>query len=132
MSDSLEVSFPGGKRVDVQVGKHRVQTDQSVARGGADSAPAPFEFFLASIASCAGIFALEFCQVRKIDTAGLALSMHWDGDLKHPERSSARIELRLPEGFPERYRAGIVRAMEQCAVKRQLAAEPRFETTVVD
>jgi ribosomal protein S12 methylthiotransferase accessory factor len=130
MSEKLQLSFPGGKRVDVHVGDFHIATDQSEKHGGAGSAPAPFTFFLASLASCAGIFALNFCQSREIDTTGLALSMEWDGDGRHPERSVARLDLRLPNGFPPQYRDGIVRAMELCAVKRQLGAAPRFEVAV--
>ncbi len=72
-------------------------------------------------------FALNFCQFRNIDTTGLGLSMEWDGDGKPPERSMARLQLRLPDGFPEQYRDGIVRAMALCAVKRQLGAAPGLE-----
>lgn len=130
MSENLQLSFPGGKRVDVHVEDFHIPTDQSEKNGGAGSAPAPFTLFLASLASCSGVFALNFCQSRDIDTAGLALSMEWDGDMKHPERSKAVLHLRLPDGFPEQYREGIVRAMELCAVKRQLGAAPEFEVAV--
>jgi ribosomal protein S12 methylthiotransferase accessory factor len=130
MSEKLQLSFPGGKRVDVHVGGFHIATDQSEKHGGAGSAPAPFTLFLASLASCSGIFALNFCQSRDIDTTGLALSMEWDGDGKRPERSVARLHLRLPDGFPDQYRDGIVRAIELCAVKRQLGAAPSFEVAV--
>ena len=43
---------------------------------------------------------------------------------------SVRIELRLPPGFPEKYRQAIVRAVDQCAVKRAIADPPRFEIEV--
>lgn len=130
MSETLQVSFPGGKRVDVAVGGFHIATDQAGKHGGAGSAPAPFTLFLASLATCSGIFALNFCHSRNIDTTGLGLSMEWDGDGKHPERSVARLRLHLPDGFPEQYRDGIVRAMELCAVKRQLGAAPGFEVAV--
>jgi ribosomal protein S12 methylthiotransferase accessory factor len=62
-SVTMRVSFPGRKQVAVQVGTHLVRTDQSVEHGGAGSAPEPFDLFLASIAACAGIYVLGFCQV---------------------------------------------------------------------
>ena len=58
----IELSFPGGKRVVAQVGAHRIETDQPHELGGKDAAPAPFDLFLASIATCAGIYALGFCD----------------------------------------------------------------------
>ncbi len=127
MSELLEISFPGGKRVDVQVGGFDIGTDQSVKNGGEASAPAPFTLFLASLASCSGIYALNFCQTRKLPTDGLSLTMEWEGGGKSPANAVARMRLRLPDGFPDRYRSGIVKAMDLCAVKKQMLEPPTFE-----
>jgi len=51
----LVISFPGGKRVDAQVGDFTLRTDQPKDHGGDGSAPEPFALFLASIGTCAGI-----------------------------------------------------------------------------
>ena len=48
---AIVVTFPGGKRVDAQVGAFTIATDQPAAAGGADSAPAPFDLFRASTRS---------------------------------------------------------------------------------
>ena len=42
----------------------------------------------------------------------------------------AALRLRLPEGFPERYRDGIVKAMELCAVKKNIEVPPEFRIEV--
>jgi ribosomal protein S12 methylthiotransferase accessory factor len=131
MSERLDVCFPGGKRVDVRIRDFEVSTDQSVKAGGEGSAPEPFDLFLASIAACAGIYALRFCQSRNLSTAGLSLSMLWDRDAKNPMRTSARLLLSLPEAFPERYHSGIVRAMDLCAVKKHIQEPPVFSTEIV-
>jgi len=56
----VEVSFPGGTKIDAQIGEFMINTDQATANGGDESAPEPFQLFLASIATCAGIYALSF------------------------------------------------------------------------
>ena len=43
----IQVSFPGGKRVDASFGNHVVRTDQPTELGGLGSEPAPFDLFLA-------------------------------------------------------------------------------------
>jgi putative redox protein len=123
----IEITFPGGKRVDAQVGNHLIHTDQPASLGGDDSAPAPFDLFLASIATCAGIYVLGFCQARKLSTEGLALRqrVEIDPETKLPRR--VVIDIELPPGFPEQYRAAITRAAETCKVKKTLAAPPVFE-----
>jgi len=60
------VTLSGGRRVDAQVGRHTIHTDQPVANGGEDIAPAPFDIFLASMGACAGIFVQGFCATRGI------------------------------------------------------------------
>jgi len=132
MSERLEVVFPGGKRVDVQIAGFRIATDQSLKAGGEASAPEPFDLFLASMAGCAGIYALNFCQTREIPTQGMDLSMVWERDPVQPLKAKVRFQLKLPEGFPDKYRDGIVRAMDLCAVKSHIQNPPEFVTEIVD
>jgi putative redox protein len=122
----IKVSFPGGKRVDATVGGHVVHTDQPVAAGGNDSAVAPFDLFLASLATCAGIYVLGFCQARGIPTEGISIIQRHAADPDAKQLSSVTIELELPDGFPERYREAVVRAAEGCKVKKLLASPPRI------
>jgi putative redox protein len=132
MGEKLEVSFPGGKRVDIAVGDHKVPTDQSVKAGGEASAPEPFALFLASIAGCAGIYALNFCQSREISTEGLSLSLDWERSEQQRLDAKVRLQLRLPAGFPEKYRNGILKAMDQCTVKKYIQNPPAFTAEIVD
>ena len=62
----VKVSFPDGKKIDATIGEFTINTDQKKENGGDESAPEPFQLFLASIATCAGIYALNFCQARHI------------------------------------------------------------------
>jgi len=126
MREQLEVSFPGGKRVDVRIRGFEIPTDQPVKLGGEASAPQPFDLFLASMAACAGFYALNFCQSRTVSTEGLGLSMLWERDGKQPLQANARLRLTLPSGFPPKYRDGIVRAVELCAVKKHVQNPPEF------
>ncbi|KOR29062.1 osmotically inducible protein OsmC [Achromatium sp. WMS2] len=130
MADIIEVSFPGGKRVDAQVGQFLIQTDQSVKAGGTASAPEPFSLFLASIATCAGIFALGFCQSRQIDSTGLGLRMACTWDPLRKLYGTMELRLTLPPGFPAKYRDSIVKAVDLCAVKRHMMETPEFKVTL--
>lgn len=127
----IEVTFPGGKRVDARVGGLVVRTDQPVSLGGEGAAPAPFDLFLASLATCAGIYVLGFCQARGLPSDGLSVvqKVEYDEATKLPSR--VRLELRLPPGFPEKYRPAIVRAAEGCKVKKSIAAAPVFEVVAM-
>jgi len=128
--DTIEVTFPGGKRVDAKSGAFVVHTDQPTEAGGEGSAIAPFDLFLASIATCTGLYVLAFCQARDLPTEGMTLrqSVETDPSSKLPNR--IRLEIGLPPSFPERYRLAIVRAAESCKVKKTIAAAPAIEVAL--
>lgn len=122
----IEIRFAGGSRVEASVGNHTVRTDQPVGDGGEDSAPSPFALFLASLGTCAGYFVLRFCQSRGISTEGLGLTQRLEVDPTSHRISGITIDIRTPEGFPEKYREALVRAADQCAVKRTLLHPPEI------
>jgi len=129
MRTAIDIRFPGGVAVDAEMNGFTIHTDQPLDHGGEGSGPAPFDLFLASIGTCAGFYALRFCQERKIATAGLVLRMT---HAKEPAGvGSVRLELTLPAGFPDKYVGAVVRAMEQCAVKRALLDPPVFEVVAL-
>jgi ribosomal protein S12 methylthiotransferase accessory factor len=122
----LEVTFPGGVTVDASVGGFTVRTDQTAQDGGGNSAPSPLSLLFVSLATCAGFYALRFCQVRQIDTKGLGLTMKVERS-DQGRVATLRIELKLPPGFPEKYKGAIVRAVDGCTVKRIVLDPPKFE-----
>ncbi|MCK5331318.1 MAG: osmotically inducible protein OsmC, partial [Candidatus Marinimicrobia bacterium] len=65
----MKITFPGGKKINAEYNGQIIKTDQAVASGGNGSAPEPFDLFLASIGTCAGIYVLGFCQQRFEDAA---------------------------------------------------------------
>ncbi len=130
MKQTLEVSFPGGKKVDVDLDNVKIRTDQSPEHGGEGSAPEPFAMFLASLASCAGIFALGFCQSRELSTEGLAIYMDWENEDTPPFAAKVIFRVTLPPGFPEKYRPSIIRSIEKCKVKYYIHNPPEFSIEV--
>ena len=121
----MEILFPGGKKVDAVYKGFTIRTDQPKESGGEGSAPTPFDLFLASIGTCAGVFVLFFCQQRGIPTEGIRM-------IQRTEREAGMIskitlEIRLPPDFPEKYEQALIRSAELCAVKKHMEAPPLFE-----
>lgn len=129
MDRDIKVLFPGGKRVDVEYKGFMIQTDQPAYQGGDGSAPAPFDLFLASIAACAGYYALAFCQNRGIATEKLSVVMRTE---KNPETKMVdrvSIAVTLPPEFPEKYTKAVLRSVESCAVNAHIMKPPAFEVS---
>jgi putative redox protein len=124
---SMIVRFPGGKRVDAEYHGFSIRTDQARSAGGEGSAPQPFDLFLASIATCAGIYVKGFCDSRGIASEGLGLEMRIEHDAASHRVARLVLEIRLPEGFPETHREAVIRAADLCAVKKHMLQPPAFE-----
>ena len=125
----MEITFPGGARVDARFGPHVVQTDQPPAGGGEDSAPTPFAVFLSSLGTCAGIYVLGFLRQRGLSSDGVRLLQHVRRDPATGMTDRVEIEIVLPADFPEKYREAVVRAADQCAVKKHLEKPPAILVT---
>jgi putative redox protein len=121
------VDFPGGDRVDAHFGPYTVMTDQSGADSRPGSAPAPFSLFLASIATCAGIYVLGFCKQRNLPTEGLKIIQRSKRNPVTGMVENVDIEIQTPAGFPEKYLPSLVRSAELCAVKKHIEKPPAFK-----
>ncbi len=124
----MNIEFPGGARVDARTDGFIIHTDQPADHGGDNSAPAPFDLFLASIGTCAGYFALRFLQQRGLPTEGMHLSLDTERDEDEHRVRRIALDLELPPSFPAKYEGAIVRAMNQCSVKQHLARAPEITT----
>lgn len=117
----IQVTFPGGKRVDASFGGHVVHTDQPEDLGGSDGAPSPFDLFLASLATCAGIYIVGFCQARGLSTDGFSVRQQSHIDPKGQEPANVELTVSFPPDFPEKYKNAVIRAAEGCKVKKTIA-----------
>ena len=130
----IEITFPGGARVDAAFDGFVIDTDQPPSEGGEGSAPTPFSVFLASIGACAGIYVLSFCRHRGIPTENIRIRQRMEGDLEKQKVHSVTLDILLPPEFPAKYARAVARMAEMCAVKKHLDDPPTFkvEAHIVD
>ncbi len=117
----LKVTFPGAARVDAQYGDMKIVTNQD------GTAPSPFALFLASIGTCTGIYVKHFCDQRNIPTDEIEIIQRMETDPVTHLVGNINLEINLPAGFPEKYKDAVIRAADQCAVKKHLANPPSVE-----
>jgi putative redox protein len=123
----MEVLFRQDKQVEARFEGFSVLTDQPKSEGGMGAAPWPFALFLASLATCAAFYAQGFCQARDIDQTGMKFFMRTFSDAAGRRLERVEMELKLPQGFPEKYEKAILRVANQCAVKKVMQDPPEFE-----
>jgi len=121
------IDFPGGAKVDAHFGTFTIATDQPQAGGGEGSAPTPFDVFLSSIGTCAGIYVLGFCKQRNLPTEGIRVVEHINPNRATGMIDSIELEIQVPPSFPKQYYSALVRSAELCKVKKTLENPPQFE-----
>ncbi len=121
------IDFPGGLKVDAHFRGHTIETDQPPA----DSAPMPFEVFLASIGTCAGIYVLGFCKQRDLPTDGIRIIQRNHANPATGLMDNIELEIQVPPTFPEQYHAALIRSAELCKVKKTLEHPPTFDVKTV-
>jgi len=126
---NMLIDFPGGARVDAHFRGHDLPTDQPAGGGGFDSAPMPFELFLASIGTCAGIYILGFCRQRGISTEGIQIVQQNHSNPTNGMVEKIDLEIQVPPTFPKQYYDALIRSADLCKVKKSLERPPTFEIT---
>jgi ribosomal protein S12 methylthiotransferase accessory factor len=117
----IRIEFPGGDRVDAVMDGVRLVTDQD------GSAPSPFQLFLASIGTCAGIYVSSFLRQRGLPTEGLVIRQRMVPDPASRLIGKIELTIALPPGIPEQYRDAVVRSAQLCTVKKHLEHPPQIE-----
>lgn len=123
----MTIDFPGGARVAARFGGFTVETDLPADGGGEGSAPTPFETFLASLGTCAGVYVLGFCRRRGIPAEGIRLCQHARMNQATGLAEVISLDIQLPPDFPEEYKTAVIRAAEQCKVKKHFENPPEIE-----
>jgi putative redox protein len=123
----MEVTFDGGKVITAHLNGHIIRTDQPLDNGGDNTAPAPFELFLASIGTCAGIYIKSFCDKRQIPTDSIKIIQTMEFDEVKKVTGVISLDIQLPADFPEKYREAVINSAELCLVKKTISNQPEFK-----
>lgn len=122
----MEITFDGGKVITAHLNGHTIRTDQPLKSGGGNTGPSPFELFLASIGTCAGIYIKGFCDQRQIPTDNMKIiqDIEFDPQTRLPVR--IKLDIKLPKDFPDKYKVAVINAADLCLVKKTISVQPEF------
>ena len=121
--------YSGGVAFQVSARGHRITCDQPKENHGADSGMTPPELLVASLATCAGYYAVQYLLTRGLPTNGVEVRVTANKALKPARLGDFRIEVNVP-GVDEQHEAGILRAVKACLIHNTLLNTPAIETLV--
>ncbi len=125
----VRVQYEGGVLFEADARGHRVLSDQPLCNGGTDRGMTPPEFLLTALATCAGYYAVEYLNTRKLPAEGLDVRVTAE-KAKEPARlGSFSIQVSVP-GLTGRHLEGVDRAVKACLIHNTLLHPPKIETVV--
>lgn len=127
----IKITLPGNKKVDAEINGFVIHTDQRKRDGGDETASTPYELFLASIGTCAGIYVAGFCESRGLSSEGIEIDEKIEYDNATHRIGKIKLEIKVPKDFPEKYYGALVNSANLCAVKKTLENPPEFDTYTV-
>ena len=122
-------NYLGASQFEATARGHKVFCDQPIENGGFDEGMTPPEFLLASLATCAGYYAAQYLNGRKLPSDGLSVRVSAEKASQPARLASFQIEVTVP-GLDDRHREGILRAAKACLIHNTLLGAPSMEGMV--
>lgn len=79
-TDTINSTWKGGMRVDIQARNHTLIVDQPPAMGGKDEGPNPLEYQLFALGGCLGTIAAIIAKQERIQLRGFSAMVEGDLD----------------------------------------------------
>ena len=115
----IQTKYAGNKKVDVEIGGFTVHTDLPAVMNGDNSAPNPFDLFVASFAACTAVFAMLYLDKVGLSKEGVNVALD-PVFTKEGYMESAKVIVTVPADFPANHEKGLISMVEHCKVGKHL------------
>ncbi len=127
----VNVAFQQGLQFQARTRGHSLLGDQPLDNGGADQGMTPPEWFLASLGSCIGFYAVKYLEARHLDPSGLQIQVSAQKAEEAPARlDDITVAIEYPHPLADRHLKGLQKAAEACLIHNTLTHPPRLTTQV--
>ena len=126
----LTVNYLGDVQFEAEARGHKIVCDQPFDNGGADEGMTPPEFLLASLATCAGFYAVQYLKVRNLATEGVKVKVACDKVLGPARLDNFVVTIETPCVLSDKDVEGVRRAAEKCLVKNTMLIPPAMSVVI--
>jgi putative redox protein len=116
----------GGFKHHVEVGGHKLTSDEPHDIGGTNAGPNPQELLAASLASCSAITMEMYAKRKGWEVGDVIVEV----DYEPAQRGSPtrfQMAVKLPKELPEEQRDKLMQIVAKCPVHRTLEGEVMFD-----
>ncbi len=125
----VDVTYQGQVKFEATSRGHRILTDQPLDNGGQDEGMTPPEWFLASLGSCIGFYAVKYLEARDLDTQGLSISVTAQKTPSAPiYLDPIEVQIHVPIPLEQRHQQGLMKAADACLIHNTLTQHPTVVT----
>jgi len=113
-------------KFSIQSRSHTILCDQPAENGGEDAGMTPPELLLASLASCAAFYAVQYLKTRKLADNGVQVSVTAEKMTQPARLGNFRIDISSPVTLSEDQKTGLMRSVHQCIIHNTLVSQPEI------
>jgi uncharacterized OsmC-like protein len=128
----MKVAYKGGKRFMVTTRGHQLLVDQPLEEDGADKGMTPPEIFVASLATCMGVYILNYCKNIGINPNDMMLSVDWKKASNPARIGSIKVEIKLPKIKAKDRQKAIIKVAEHCLVHNTIQTPPEISVKLIE
>lgn len=126
----VTVEHLGAVQFEIKARQHTVISDQPTENKGFDEGMTPPELLLASLASCAAFYAVDYLVRNNLAREGVKARVTAD-KVKGPFRlDNFKIEVEVPGGLDEAHAKGVEEAVHRCLIHNTLLHPPKMEVAI--
>jgi putative redox protein len=116
----------GGLKHHVEVGAHKLTSDEPASLGGTDAGPSPQDLLAASLASCSAITMEMYAKRKGWDVGDVIVEVDYE-PAQRGSPTKFQMSVRLPKELPEEQRDKLMQIVAKCPVHRTLEGEVMFD-----
>jgi uncharacterized OsmC-like protein len=126
----LLVNYLGNVQFEAETRGHKIICDQPFDSKGDDEGMTPPELLLASLATCAGYYAVEYLNTRNLPKEALRVKISAE-KAKNPARlGKFVIAVEVPGLTDPHHIEGVRRSVEKCLIKNTLLVAPEIQVDI--
>lgn len=126
----LYVTYLGNVQFEAEARGHKIVCDQPLENHGDNEGMTPPELLLASLATCAGFYAVQYLKTRNVASDGLKVKAS-AGKAKDPSRlDQFIIDVEVPGLADAHHLEGVRRSVDKCLIKNTLKVLPSIQVSI--
>lgn len=127
----VNVSYQGHLQFQASARGHEILGDQPLDNGGDNLGMTPPEWFLASLGSCVGFYAVKYLQTRNLNAKGLNIDVSAAKITETPVRlDNFQIKVSLPISLDVYHQKALEATVKSCLIHNTLTHSPKIVTRI--